>query len=94
LIFLPFALALPQFTPFTAEHHARNAVSTFTAIELGQRAPAHVFVVNITQRMHGFVDAVKFSDSLCQSSRVVAHLQGTHDASGRHSSLQERAGES
>jgi hypothetical protein len=29
LIFLPFAVAPPQFAPFTAENDARDAVPTF-----------------------------------------------------------------
>jgi hypothetical protein len=32
LIFLPFAIALAQFTPFTAENDARDAVPTFSPI--------------------------------------------------------------
>jgi hypothetical protein len=46
LIFLPFAVALPQFAPFTAENDACNTVPTYTPIELCKRAPAHVFVVD------------------------------------------------
>jgi hypothetical protein len=36
LIFLPFAVALTKLTPFTAENDARNAVPTFSPIELCQ----------------------------------------------------------
>ena len=47
LIFLPFAVALTKLTPFTAENDARNAVPTFSPIELCQRSPAHVSVVDV-----------------------------------------------
>jgi hypothetical protein len=94
LIFLTLAVALPQFAPFTAENDARDAVATFSAVELRQRAPAHVFVIDVAKRMQGFVNAPEFSDGLRQSSRVVTHLQGTHDAGSRYSALQERAAES
>jgi hypothetical protein len=55
LIFLPFAITLPQFAPFTAENDARNTVPTFTPIELCKRAPTYVFVVDEAQRIQGFV---------------------------------------
>jgi hypothetical protein len=64
LIFLPFAIALPQFAPLTAENDARNTVATFAPIELCKRCPAHVFVVDEAQRMQGFVDATEFGDAL------------------------------
>jgi hypothetical protein len=37
LIFLSFVVALPQFAPFAAENDARDAVPTFSPIELCQR---------------------------------------------------------
>src|SRR5208282_1888743 len=84
LVFLPFAIALPQLAPFTAENDARNTVPTFTPIELCKGASAHVFVVDEAQRMQGFVDAPEFGDALRQSSRVITDLQGAHDAGGWH----------
>jgi hypothetical protein len=51
LIFLTLAVTLPQFAPFAAGNDALDAVSTFGAIELRQRDPVHVFVVDIAKRM-------------------------------------------
>ena len=62
LIFLLFAIALPQFAPFTAENDARDTVPTFSPFELCKRAPADIFVVDEAQRMQGFVDAPEFGD--------------------------------
>jgi hypothetical protein len=64
LIFLPFAVALAQLATLTVEDHARQAVAALAAIELGERRPALLFVVNGGQDVQGLFDATEFGDGL------------------------------
>jgi len=61
-----------------------NAVTAFAAVELSQRGSALGFVVNIGQRVQGFIDTTELCNGLRQPGRPVANLERTHDAGGGH----------
>ena len=51
LVFLTFAIALPQFAALAVEYDARKLVATFATIELDQDAAAITFVVDEAQHI-------------------------------------------
>ena len=84
---------LPQLATLTVKDRAGDAVSALALVELGQRAPALGFVIDLCQRVQGLVDAAELCEGLGQSGRALAHLERAHDALCRHPAKLERAGQ-
>jgi hypothetical protein len=60
--------------PETVGDGASQAVPALPSVELAQRAPALVLVVEHVQAVQGLVDAAKFGDGLRQPRRVSPDL--------------------
>jgi hypothetical protein len=63
----------------------------FTAVELGQRCAAPIFIINISQTMQSFVNPAEFCQGLGQPGWSIDHLESAHNAGCWHPSEFERA---
>jgi len=53
LVFLPFAVALPQLSALAVKDHPREAMAPLPAIQLGQNAPSVCWVADIVEQDDG-----------------------------------------
>jgi hypothetical protein len=81
---LAFSVTLPQFAPFSVEHRPAQTMPAFTAIELGQRCAAPIFIIYVSQTMQSFVNSAEFCQGLGQPGWSIAHLESAHNAGCWH----------
>jgi len=83
LVFLPLAIALPQFTALAVEDCVGEAMPPLTAVELKQDAPTIAFVVNVSQQS---VLAMRPSSAMART-RVEVRLPLREVTSGSAASI-------
>ena|SRR6201993_4745192 len=84
------AAAIP---PFSVKHRPAQTMPAFTAIELGQRCAAPIFIINVSQTMQSFVNPSEFCEGLGQPGWSIGHLESAHNAGCWHPPEFERAGQ-
>ena len=74
MIFLAFAVALAKLATFAMEHGTSQAVPAFAAIQLGQSSPAFGLIIDVGQRVQGFLDPPELGQCLGQAGRTITCL--------------------
>ena len=60
MIFLPFAVSLPEFAPLAMEDDAGELMASLSTVELNQDAPTILFVVDVAQQIERLDEAAEF----------------------------------
>ena len=93
LVFLTFAVALPQFAPLAMENTAGQFVAAFAPIELGQNLASIGCVVDIPKRVECLDDPSQLLQRPHETCRSVIGLEGSHQPCGLNQAELQRAGQ-
>jgi len=77
LVFLPFAVALPELAPLSMEDDAGELMASLAPIELDQDAPAVLFVVDVAQQIESLDETAEFLKSPRQPGWPVVGLKSS-----------------
>ena len=93
LIFLPLAIALPQFAALSMKDGARQLMPVFASIQLSESAPPFGLIIYIGKAVNRLFNATEFSDGLGQFCGPVIHPERPHDRRCLDDTQLERTGQ-
>jgi hypothetical protein len=77
LVFLPFAVSLPELASFPMEDNAGELMASLAPVELNQDASAILFIVDVAQQIESLDEATDFLKSPRQPRWPVVGLKGS-----------------
>ena len=60
MVFLPFAVSLPEFASLAMEDDVGELMASLSTVKLNQDAPAVLFVVDVAQQIESLDEAAEF----------------------------------